>query len=138
MPASFSIRYFDPARATVVEEIASAESEAALRARWAAAGHVLLEVRAGPSTGKQRSRGESFSVAWWCRELRTLLLAGMTVVEALETLHAQSRDDEREPVHAALLRSLREGQSLSRAMQGAGVFPQVLVASVTASERTST
>jgi general secretion pathway protein F len=138
MPASFSIRYFDPTRATVVEEVASADSEAALRARWAAAGHVLLEVRAAPSTGKQWSRGESFSVAWWCRELRTLLLAGMTVVEALETLHAQSLGDERAPVHAALLRSLREGQSLSRAMQGAGVFPQVLVASVTASERTST
>ncbi|TMH06976.1 MAG: hypothetical protein E6H65_19005, partial [Betaproteobacteria bacterium] len=37
-----------------------------------------------------------------------------------------------------LLRSLREGQSLSRAMHSADAFPEVLVASVTASERTST
>jgi len=44
----------------------------------------------------------------------------------------------REAVHTQLLRSLREGQALSRAMQGTGAFPPVLVASVTASERTST
>jgi general secretion pathway protein F len=41
-------------------------------------------------------------------------------------------------VHQALIKSLREGQSLSRAMRGAALFPEVLVASVTASERTST
>jgi len=83
-------------------------------------------------------QGGRFDVAWWCRELGTLLKAGMTVVEALETLDAQSRGTVREAVHTQLLRCLREGQSLSRAMQGSTVFPSVLIASVTASERTST
>ena len=62
----------------------------------------------------------------------------MTVVEAIETLDLQSRGSAREAVHSNLMRSLREGRALSRAMKGAGAFPDVLVASVTASERTST
>jgi general secretion pathway protein F len=62
----------------------------------------------------------------------------MTAVEAIETLAAGRHDSGRDAVHAALLKSLREGQSLSRAMRGAAVFPEVLVAGVTASERTST
>lgn len=62
----------------------------------------------------------------------------MTAVEAIDTLATDHRDAARDNVHQALLKSLREGQSLSRAMSRAGVFPEVLVASVTASERTST
>ena len=135
----FDIRYFDPARAAVTEERAEAESEAALRAQWAGAGRVVLGVRARAHRAAPLTRrSAAFDIGWWCRELGTLLKAGMTVVEALETLDAQSRGSAREPVHAQLLRSLREGQSLSRAMHGSGVFPAVLIASVTASERTST
>lgn len=135
----FSIRYFDPARASVVEERLAAESESALRRQWGEAGRVVLGLRKEsanrPATATRRT---SFDVAWWCRELGTLLKAGMTVVEAIETLEVQSCGGAREAVHAKLLRALREGQALSRAMQSAGAFPEVLVASVTASERTST
>lgn len=135
----FAIRYFDPARAAVAEERAEAESEAALRSLCDKADRVILELRVeAPRAAAADRRSAPFHVAWWCRELGTLLKAGMTVVEALETLDAQSRGTNREGVHAQLLRSLREGQSLSRAMQGSTVFPAVLVASVTASERTST
>ena len=134
----FTVRYFDPASASVVEEPAMAESEQVLRAQWATAGRVVLGLRAvAGSRREQAANGFKFDVAWWCRELATLLRAGMTVVEAIETL-AQSRAGAREDVHARLLRSLREGQALSRAMKGSGAFPDVLVASVTASERTST
>ena len=134
----FNVRYFDPTRAAVTEERAEAESESMLRARWASTGRVVLALRAERMAAGPSRRSARFDVAWWCRELGTLLKAGMTVVEALETLDAQSRGTAREAVHAQLLRSLREGQALSRAMQGAGAFPEVLVASVTASERTST
>ena len=135
----FFVRYFDATAATVVEERAAAESEQALRAELARAGRVVLGL-AVASSGRRSGvpRAARFDVAWWCRELGTLLNAGMTVVEAMETLHTQSRGGVREQVHASLLRSLREGRALSRAMQGAEVFPDVLVASVTASERTST
>jgi len=135
----FNVRYFDPIRAAVAEERAEAESESVLRTQWSSSGRVVLALKTERSVRSNPVRpGNKFDVAWWCRELGTLLKAGMTVVEALDTLDAQSRGTAREAVHAQLLRSLREGQALSRAMQGAGAFPAVLVASVTASERTST
>lgn len=140
MPASqFVVRYFDAERAGVVEEPASADDAMSLRREMSARGFVVLEVRpvhTGAALGGRRRA--DFDVAWWCRELRTLLLAGMTVVEALETLEAQSVGTTRAEVQAALLRSLREGKSLSAAMQACGEFPRVLIAGVTASERTST
>jgi general secretion pathway protein F len=134
----YAVRYIRAGGQAVVEETAEAASEVELRTRLAAAGGVVLELRAAKAAAAPRVGGGSFSVAWWCRELRTLLRAGMTAVEAIETLAADRQDATRDRVHSALLKSLREGQSLSRAMRGIGVFPEVLVASVTASERTST
>ncbi len=135
---SFLVRYFDPARVAVVEEQLTAESDAALRNLLAGTGRVILTARAAKIVHSAAlGRGAAFDVAWWCRELATLLKAGMTVVEALETLHSQATGGAREKIHSQLLRSLREGQSLSRALRAAGTFPLVLVASVTASERTS-
>lgn len=135
---SFVVRYFDPARVAVVEEQLIAESDAALRNLLTGAGRVILTARAAKGGRSAPSgRGPAFDVAWWCRELATLLKAGMTVVEALETLHSQAAGGAREKIHAQLLRSLREGQSLSRALQVTERFPLVLVAGVTASERTS-
>jgi general secretion pathway protein F len=139
MTQEFSIRYFDPSSRTVVQELVVTDSASQLQSEFEAAGRVVLELRRhGKAMFESRGGKTEFNVGWWCRELRTLLKAGMTVVEALETLQVQSRGGRREQVHANLLRSLREGQSLSKAMAGAGVFPEVLVASVTASERTST
>jgi general secretion pathway protein F len=136
-PVRFRVRYFDPAQSRVVDEAIEAQSEAAARAALAQARRVVLELQ--PEQPGQRVRvAGSFDVAWWCRELRTLLKAGMTVVEALETLQAQSTDPRRRQVQQALLQALREGQALSRAMRGSGAFSDVLVASVAASERTST
>lgn len=135
----FTVRYFDPQRAAVVREQVDASSETELRARMAAVGQVVLDLRAGATRAALPWAGRDFDIAWWCRELRTLLQAGMTVVEALETLHADRSvraDGARNRVHGALLKSLREGQSLSRAMQAAAAFPEVLVANVAASERT--
>jgi general secretion pathway protein F len=140
-PVAFDVRLLRPGSAAVEESRLEAESEDVLRQRLRAEGVTVLGVaRARPAQARSAAtRGPTgFDVAWWCRELRTLLLAGMTAVEAIETLAAGRQDPVRERVHASLLKSLREGQLLSRAMAGAGVFPEVLVASVMASERTST
>ena len=70
--------------------------------------------------------------------MRGLLVAGMTIVEAIDTLKAQNLGAVRDSLHAELVSRLQEGQALSNAMKSTGAFPAVLVASVKASERTST
>jgi general secretion pathway protein F len=136
---SFEVRYFDPLQSAVVDTSAVAGSEHLLRAQLAGQGHIVLRFRTQRVPRAATARGNfKVDVAWWCRELGTLLKAGMSVVEALETLDAQAQGTARQEIHEQLLRALREGKGLSKAMRGTGVFPAVLVASVTASERTST
>lgn len=156
----YEVRFFDPSAGRAAVLRVEAASLAAVQEAWsvsAPVGSVFLGVvdAAGRKLGTKRSkagragapsnvasrvgrRSGDFHVEWWCRELRTLLLAGMTVVEALETLQAQTPGDARASVHADLIAALRSGQSLSKAMTASDVFPRVLVAGVTASERTST
>lgn len=130
----YTVRFVVPGAAHVHEETMEASSLEELRTLCTAQGRMVLAVTAAsPPRAQPR-----FDVSWWCRELRTLLQSGMTVVEAMDTLAAAHGDVDRDRVHAALLRSLRQGQSLSRAMRDTGAFPKVLVAGVTASERTST
>lgn len=133
----FVVRSMTPASSAVAEVQLDAVDEAQARAQLTAQGHVVLSVRSAPghAGGAVRQR---FDTAWWCRELRTLLKSGMTVVEAIDTLAAGRHDAERDRVHQGLRTALMQGQSLSRAMVTVGGFPQVLVASVIASERTST
>lgn len=136
----FNVRLFDAALSAVREETVEAPSRETLDSRLAAAGVVVLSVQASVRLrgGRVSGRGAAaLDVAWWCRELRTLLAAGMTVVEAIETLNAQSLGRARAETHSALVMHLRQGSALSAAMQAAGSFPAVLVAGVRASERTS-
>jgi general secretion pathway protein F len=133
----YTIRFVSPGAGSVAEEAAEAESEAALRAQFGARGMVVLAVAAAKPPAAVR-REARFDVSWWCRELRALLRAGMTAVEAIETIAAARHDSVRDRVHARLLKALREGQTLAKAMQATAAFPEVLIAAVTASQRTST
>ena len=131
----FLTRWIAPHQTSIEEALLEASDEAALRARLQSDGAVVVSVvksRKAPSA----PGGKSFDVAWWCRELATLLRAGMSAVEAIETLQIQTTRAGAE-VQVRLLTALHQGNSLSQAMQAAGGFPQVLVASVLASERTS-
>lgn len=128
----FSVRYLEPGGSAIVDVTMRARDAAGLRAALEAQGHVVIAI----SPRVQASEAASLDVAWWCRELGTLLRAGMTVVEAIETLASAHRGQHE--VSARLLQALGQGQSLSSAMRTTGAFPEVLLASVTASERTST
>ncbi|HEY4080824.1 MAG TPA: type II secretion system F family protein [Burkholderiaceae bacterium] len=163
----FRARIFDKRNGLMEEVALEAGSREALQALVEAQGKLLLSARAprwwdhldgdagktspepmaasGASNWKSRlGRGDAMAkldVAWWCRELRTLLTAGMTVVEAMETLNAQAMSavlgQARARVHDVLVSRLREGLPLSAAMQASGAFPAILIAGVKASERTS-
>jgi general secretion pathway protein F len=134
----FQVRLFDPVKAAVREEGAEAQSRAAVLERFTKAGVTVLSVKAvARQVPRRLGAGAALDVGWWCRELRTLLAAGMTVVEALDTLHAQQLGQARGEVHAALIGYLQQGHALSAAMVHSGAFPAVLIAGVRASERSS-
>lgn len=113
----------------------AADSPDQLAASPALAGGVIVSCRAlGQS--KRRQRGK-FPLPIFTRQLLSLLHAGLTVVEGLETLAAQDQGSAASEVLTRLLGHLREGQSLSAAMQKhPEAFPDLYVATVKASERT--
>lgn len=135
MATQYLVRSIHPGDAVVTEAILAAATEAELRTRLREEGHAVLSIRAAPKTSL-RSTSDRLDVPAWCRELSTLLRAGMTAVEAIETLQLQASRSGSD-IQARLLEGLHQGQSLSSAMRSAGGFPQVLIASVIASERTS-
>lgn len=143
--ASYLVRYFDAASNAMGERSVEAETEAAARSIIERDGAVVMSivVPSGSSwLGVRRARGSSPAaageIALLCRELRAMLGAGLSVVEALDALAvAGSTGVIRKTPAQALLDRLREGRSLSAAMRDVGGFPSLLVASVQSSERTS-
>lgn len=73
----------------------------------------------------------------FCRELRTLIRAGMTVVEAVDTLASRGQDGNADALPRRLLAQLQVGRQLSTAIAAMEGAPPVLVAAVKAGERTS-
>lgn len=140
----FRVRSLRLGDAAVRDEVLVAVDEAALRTALQARGLTVLSVHAlAPSWSppwKSRPGLMPGRQAYplFCREVRTLLSAGMTVVEAVETLSARERLEGRSESLAALLLSrLEQGRSLSTALDELPQTPPVLIAAVRAGERTS-
>lgn len=134
----FEARHVPLGGIAVVTEVVEATSEAAARSQLEDAGSAVLALRSRAPTHDGAGADIGFDVPWWCREVSTLVRAGMTVVEAIDTLAHSEAGGSNDNANVKLLRALKQGQSLSRAMQSVGGFPPVLVAGVIASERTST
>ncbi len=138
----YLVRWFDRAQSAVREDTFDVSARDGLPAMLAdrveASGGIVLSARpVGAERVRRVPAAAGFDASWWCREMRTLVMAGMTVVEALETVSSQRLGATRASANAALLGKLHEGKALSVAMREVGAFPPVLVAGVTASERTS-
>ena len=132
---AFRVRWIDAAGPQLHETLTEAGSAEAAVQRTVGPGAIVLSVERVRAP-LRANRGSQFDVAWWCRELRTLLAAGMTVVEAMDTLQAQQAPEGRRHVQAELVAQLQQGRSLSEAMQSTGAFSLVLLAGVKGSERT--
>ncbi|MBN8486834.1 MAG: type II secretion system F family protein [Burkholderiales bacterium] len=130
----FEARLFDPDRREVLSRQLQAHDEAAARRLLTDAGATVLALRVQRRPGSTSGPIRQEELALWCRELRALLQAGLSVVEALDALSASAQEPS---IHQLLLARLREGKAVSTAMQDVGGFPPLLVASVRASERTS-
>lgn len=135
----FLVRHYHPSSASVVEEMIEAGTELEVRARLAQTGHTVLEIKAASrffGTHKAITQAADYPV--FCRELRTLLHAGMTVVEAVDTLAVSQKErDQTTGIAPQLHERLAKGQALSQALDNLGTAPAVLLAAVRSGERTS-
>lgn len=105
------------------------------RAQAESRGYTVLEVRARRSL---LARSGRFPVQLFSQELLVLLAAGLTLVEALETLAQKEKRAEWRALLAGVLALLRQGHPLSAALEQApAAFPPLYVATVRAAERTS-
>lgn len=137
----YKVRCIDSEAGTVHEQLLDADSEQALREQLRSRGRTLLsarQVRFSPQPRARSTQQARRQFPIFCREVRTLITAGMTVVEAVDTLSAKERIvGKHEGIAAALLARLHQGQSLSSALEGLEGTPPVLIAAVRAGERTS-
>jgi general secretion pathway protein F len=123
---------------TVREEMIEAADDQSLRAALAADMAVVLDIRPVRQARLRWRSQPRYDYALFCREVRTLIRAGMTVVEAVDTLCARNGTARREPGLMDLLQeNLQRGQSLSHSLAALPRVPPVLVAAVRAGERTS-
>ncbi|PFH08592.1 general secretion pathway protein F [Collimonas sp. PA-H2] len=76
-------------------------------------------------------------IALFAHELASLLDAGLGIIDALETLAEKERLLETRRVFEKMVQALKEGRNFSAVMgERPDVFPQLLVASISASEQT--
>jgi general secretion pathway protein F len=118
----------------------SALDERGAREQASSRGHTVLTVRRKSALSPMfwRERGGRFPVVLFSQELLVLLGAGLPLVEAVQTLADKERHAEFRTVLERIVATLRQGQSLSAALeQHPRAFSALYVATVRASERTS-
>lgn len=132
----FEVKAFKRSGSVVALTLAGAD-EADARAQAQRMGYGVLAARRKDAWSLRRLlSADAFPLALFSQELLALLQAGLTVVEAVEGLAEKEQRPEARRVLERVLRALREGQPLSGALQSAGGFPPLYVATVQASERT--
>jgi general secretion pathway protein F len=101
-------------------------------------GYAVLSVNAGGLASPFGGRAARFPLLLFSQELLALLESGISVVEAIETLvEKESRPTVRHALEGILGR-LREGWTLSSALaEMPAHFPELFVATIRASEKTS-
>ncbi|WP_018410433.1 type II secretion system F family protein [Methyloversatilis thermotolerans] len=130
----FRIRALDLSnRITQIQVEAS--DEASARAQVQADGLTVLSASRARTLTLTRQR---FPVLLFCQELLALLRSGLSLVEGLEVMAEKEGRTLSRTVLSSLIDALRQGKTLSMAMSSqTEVFPDLLVAMIRASERTS-
>lgn len=139
----FHVRALDPSGAPVALDLQAADHDDAER-QAAARGLLVVSARvdrpAGARPMRLRLRGaraRRFPLVLFSQEIRSLLAAGLHLVEAIETLAENDESGDMRRVLAPLLAGLREGKPLSTMLEAQPqAFPPLYVATIRASERT--
>ena len=113
-----------------------ADNEEEARLQVTAQGGMVLNVRRKFSGWLPKPRLR-FPLAHFSQELLSLLVAGLSLVESIETLADKEQDAGTRKIIHGLLARLYEGVTFSRALESyPQAFPPLYVASARASERT--
>ncbi len=124
------------ARQQVVALTLEAASEAAARDAARVKGLEVFSV-ASTSLGLRLPQRSSFNSLLFSKELKSLLEAGLNLVEALQTLAEKEAAGERSQVLSAIVAALHRGEPFSQALAGLpAAFSPLYVATVKAAERT--
>lgn len=114
-----------------------ANSEDDARRQVMAQGGMVLSVKRSSFTGLSFQSKARFPLVHFSQELLSLLTAGLSLVECLETLVDKEQDTGNRKIIHDLLASLYEGVTFSQALEAyPHAFPMLYIATVRASERT--
>ncbi|QLG88194.1 type II secretion system F family protein [Chitinibacter bivalviorum] len=107
-----------------------------LKSQLSAKGLQLISFQAERSFGFSFGKNE-FQVSLFTQELIALLEAGLTLVEAMETLKDKSGHDQNRTVLTRMIEGLYQGLPLSKVLgQMPNLFPPLYVATVGSAEKT--
>jgi len=122
-------------RGAVLLEL-EADSEEDARLQIASQGGMVLHVRRRFTGWVPRPKSR-FPLAHFSQELLSLLVAGLSLVESIETLADKEQDNGTRKIIEGLLARLYEGVTLSQALESfPQAFPPLYIATARASERT--
>lgn len=135
--ASFQVRGLTARGVLEERRLTATSAEEAVRLA-SQTGLDVLQVRSSSLSLSLFTSRRRFDLALFAHELIALLRAGLSLIEALETLAERQQEAGQEhAVLAELVRRMREGQAFSQALQAfPASFPDLFIASVAASEQT--
>ena len=120
----------------VVALTLDAADEGDVSAKMRAQGYTVLSAIPKKSFRLLSSRG-IFPLVLFNQELLSLLTAGLTLLESLETLAEKEHKEESKKIFEQIIARLYEGKTLSAALQQFPEhFPSLYIASIKASEKT--
>lgn len=134
----FNVKILKPGAGVAVASLEATDPVDARRQAMAL-GHAVLSVDRAPLWARLRSPGSTrFPLLLFSQELLSLLDSGVTIVEAIETLaEKEARPAVRDTLQR-IVTGLREGRTFSSLLEEMPHgFPALYVATVRASERTS-
>jgi len=125
----------------VFQQIEPAESIAEARQKLSDRGLFVYNVRPrdgllGQMFGRQRQKGvDGNDFLVFNQQFNTLIKAGIPILKALDLLSERAAAQKLRPVLGEVRRLVREGTTLSEALEQQGVFPKVYTVSVLAGEK---
>lgn len=132
----FEIKAYRPGEGVVALSLEAANIDEA-RMQAGRQGFDVVSIRQRWQWHGTRPRQRAFDLVLFSQELRSLLDAGLSLIEALGTLARKEAAGDKRQLIEALIRQLREGKPFSTALREyPAIFPPLYLALTSASEQT--